>query len=187
MSEISVAIEVDEPYAGQVDAGLIERAARAAIEVECPPPAPGLPTPTPTVGTGRSAGPVELGVRVVGDEEIRELNREYRGIDEPTDVLSFALTETSEDAPDIPFFLPPDGITHLGEVVISYPRAAAQAQAGGHSVVQELALLTVHGVLHLLGYDHCEPAEAAAMRACETAALSQLGLTHPGYPDSLER
>ncbi|MBI3977757.1 MAG: rRNA maturation RNase YbeY [Chloroflexi bacterium] len=135
-------------------------------------------------GGRRRGRRVELGLSVVGDEEIRRLNAEYRGLDEPTDVLSFALTETAEAAGGVLFVLPPDGVVHLGEVVVSYPRAVAQAQAGGHPVEQELALLVVHGVLHLLGHDHAEPEEAAAMHACEVAVLARIGLPRPGSPMS---
>ena len=115
---------------------------------------------------------VELGLVITDDETVRELNRKYRGVDEPTDVLSFALLEKDDSAT---FIIPPDGILHLGEVIISYPQAARQAEENGHPIKQEMALLVVHGVLHLLGYEHDEPAREQEMRSLEERILSQLG------------
>jgi probable rRNA maturation factor len=103
---------------------------------------------------------------VLSDEaQLQALNRQYRGIDAPTDVLSFAA-----DALD-----PDSGRRYLGDVIISYPRALLQATAGGHSLRDELTLLVVHGVLHLLGYDHLEEAEKAQMWALQDAILKRLG------------
>jgi probable rRNA maturation factor len=94
--------------------------------------------------------PVELGVVVTGDEEIRELNVKYLGRDYVTDVLAFPLNAGGD------FLPPPNGILHLGEVIICYPQAVRQGEEYGHSVREELALLVIHGVLHLLGYDEGE-------------------------------
>ena len=94
---------------------------------------------------------IELGLVIGDDAQLHELNRQYRGIDAPTDVLSFAMTEGEGNRP---FVLPAGVPLHLGDVIVSYPRAIDQAQAAGHSVEEELDLLVVHGVLHLLGYDH---------------------------------
>ena len=118
----------------------------------------------------------ELGLVITGQEEVQELNRHYRGKDEPTDVLSFFMTEgTDEPESDVVAFVaPPDGVLHLGEVIISYPQAVIQAQEQGHSAKKELALLIVHGVLHLLGYDHIQPAEAQRMRDKEKEIREQL-------------
>lgn len=104
-----------------------------------------------------AASGAEVSLVITGQEEIRRLNREYRGKDRPTDVLSFSLAEQGEM--DTPFIDPPDGLRHLGEVVISCPQAAIQAQARHHSPKKELAVLITHGVLHLLGYDHGTPKE----------------------------
>ncbi|MBQ8578007.1 MAG: rRNA maturation RNase YbeY [Clostridia bacterium] len=101
--------------------------------------------------------PAEVSVTFVDNEAIRELNREYRGKDAPTDVLSFPLCEDEDD-----FVLPPadeeDGEAEesvaLGDIVISVERAKAQAEEYGHSFERELAFLAVHSTLHLLGYDH---------------------------------
>jgi probable rRNA maturation factor len=111
--------------------------------------------------------PAELTVVIADDGVLRELNRAFRGMDAPTDVLSFG-----GEAPG--FVVAPDAADYLGDVVISYPHA--QAQATGHSVEAELALLVIHGVLHLLGYDHLEPDEKEAMWRQQATALEKLGL-----------
>lgn len=149
----------------------------------------------------------QVAVLVTGDHTVRGLNRDYRGVDEVTDVLSFSADhpghwEGEDEAPldrlatsknpgeAPPFPLPPDELPILGEVIISYPQAERQAldhtlgqtqtQTQGESVSQdeavkrELALLLVHGVLHLVGYDHLETGEAAEMQAKERAALAPI-------------
>ena len=105
-------------------------------------------------------GAAEVSVTFVDNEAIRELNRDYRGKDTPTDVLSFPLYEDDEDFDD-GFVLPPDmeedeeeAPTAIGDIVISVERAKAQAEEFGHSFERELAFLAVHSTLHLLGYDH---------------------------------
>ena len=114
-----------------------------------------------------------LTVVLSNDSHLQELNREYRGIDTPTDVLSFPAFETD----------PETGSTYLGDVIISVPRAEAQAAEAGHSVVAELKLLVVHGVLHLLGYDHLKEDEKSRMWAAQTEILEQIGAT--GVEDNL--
>jgi probable rRNA maturation factor len=116
-------------------------------------------------------GPVVLTLTLVDDDEIHRLNREHRGVDRPTDVLSFPLVDDTAS-----FALPPGLPRELGDVVVSYPRAVAQADEYGHSVERELAYLVVHGVLHILGHDHEMPEEQAVMRAREEAALAVVGL-----------
>jgi probable rRNA maturation factor len=86
------------------------------------------------------------------------------------------MTPDLNQEPELPFVSPPDGIRHLGEVVISYPQAVKQAQEQGHGVTRELALLIVHGILHLLGYDHELPADEQKMRDKENKVLSILEL-----------
>jgi len=103
---------------------------------------------------------------VTDDDELQTLNRNYLGIDAPTDVLAFS---TREDAG--PFVVAPEAQSYLGDVILSYPRALAQAREVGHSVDQEIDLLIVHGILHLLGYDHADDADRAAMWARQEAAL----------------
>ncbi|HEY8424742.1 MAG TPA: rRNA maturation RNase YbeY [Limnochordales bacterium] len=116
--------------------------------------------------------PVEVSVALVDEPTIAALNRQFRGVDAPTDVLSFTLDDPEEPVPD------PEqaGPRLLGEIVISVPRAVAQAEEYGHSVERELAYLAVHGCLHLLGYDHEDEPSRQAMRAREEAALNACGL-----------
>ena len=114
-------------------------------------------------------GPVQVGVVVTDDETVRELNQRFLGLDEPTDVLSFGLTP----ADDAPFALPPEEAS-LGEIVIAYPTAVRQADEAGRAVEAEVAHLLVHGLLHLLGYDHQLPQDEAAMRGQEEEILAGL-------------
>lgn len=112
-----------------------------------------------------SAG--EVSIVLADDAELRELNRQYLDVDAPTDVLSFPSGEVD----------PETGETYLGDVILSVPQAQAQASAAGHSLEAEVQLLVVHGVLHLLGYDHAEAADKAGMWAAQARALSRLGLS----------
>lgn len=105
---------------------------------------------------------------LTGDDHLREYNRRYRGLDEPTDVLAFA----AQEAPSDQRFQAPPGTEHwLGDIVISLPRARVQARAARHSMNDEVRLLAVHGFLHLLGYDHAEPDEEARMKELTTRLL----------------
>ncbi len=123
-------------------------------------------------------GPVAVGLIVTNDEGIREMNREYRGINAATDVLSFPLQEyESPEHPKVVFPQPPDEPLSLGDIVLSYPRAVEQAREYGHSLERELAFLLVHGVMHLLGYDHEDLAQTDQMRQEEEKVLQSLGLT----------
>lgn len=106
-------------------------------------------------------------VVITGDETLHDLNRRYRGVDDPTDVLAFP------DDQQGPFGGQP---RYLGDVLISYPRAEEQAAAAGHSTLAELQLLVVHGLLHLLGYDDEEESERSRMWAVQEEILSQLGV-----------
>jgi probable rRNA maturation factor len=130
-----------------VDGTLLELAAQATLD-----------------DTGSNEG-TDLSLVLTGDAQLHELNRQYLGIDAPTDVLSFPAGETD----------PETELIYLGDVIVSYQRAQAQAVAGGHSVENELQLLVVHGVLHLLGRDHAEEIEKAKMWAEQSAILSRLG------------
>ena len=118
----------------------------------------------------------EMSVVVTDDEMVRGLNREFRGYDEATDVLSFGLSERMKSAAEGEEFFPfpdvPDDLLHLGEVVISYPTAERQAAEHNLTLSDELRHLLIHGALHLLGYDHAEPEEAALMRAREQELLT---------------
>jgi len=120
-------------------------------------------------------GAVEVGLVITDDETVQQLNKTYRDVDEPTDVLAFQMMASDENqGSDLAFVSPPDGLCRLGEVIISYPQALKQAQERGDRVTQELALLIVHGVLHLLGYDHEYPEDEQRMRAKEREAVEKL-------------
>lgn len=113
----------------------------------------------------------EVSVTLTDNAYIHTLNCQYRGIDRPTDVLSFALNESEE--PEI------DGgldVNVLGDLIISVERAEEQAADYGHSVRREMAFLTVHGMLHLLGYDHMEDEERAEMEAEQRFVMDKLGI-----------
>ena len=124
-----------------------------------------------TVGRLYGALDAEVSVTLTNDAHIHALNRDYRGVDRPTDVLSFALTESEE--PEI--FDAPGGVV-LGDLVISLERAAAQAETYGHSFLRELSFLTVHGMLHLLGYDHIEEEDRLEMEEEQRHVMDVLGI-----------
>jgi probable rRNA maturation factor len=133
-----------------------------------------------SLAAGNVDAEVELGLFITDDDTVCNLNREYRGVDEATDVLSFALTEGKVGDDLTTFVMPPDGVIHLGEVVVSYPQALKQASEHGCDLNQELAWLVVHGVLHLLGYDHDGPMKEQEMRAAEKRVLSGIRLISKG-------
>lgn len=114
----------------------------------------------------------EISLSLVNDARIHVLNREYRGIDRPTDVLSFALQEDDPEEPQIIDFQ--DDL--LGDIVISIERARSQAIEYGHTFEREFLYLAIHGTLHLLGYDHETEEEQANMRNKEEEVLDLLGL-----------
>jgi probable rRNA maturation factor len=103
---------------------------------------------------------------ITDDQGIQELNRDFLGRNAPTDVLAFAAQEEGG-----PFVSAPEASGYLGDVIVSYPRAVAQAGELGHPVEQELDLLLVHGILHLLGYDHATERERAAMWSIQETIL----------------
>lgn len=141
-------LQIDEPYQPFIPETLLEQAARAAL-------------------THQAASPdSDLTIVLTGDETLHDLNLRFMDVDAPTDVLSFPSGE-----PD-----PETGEIYLGDILISYPRAEAQAQQGGHPVTAELQLLTVHGTLHLLGHDHYDEDEKARMWAAQAEILQQLGV-----------
>lgn len=113
----------------------------------------------------------DLTILITDDSAIRRLNRDFMGKDAPTDVLSFPAGERD----------PESGKLYLGDIVISYPRAQEQASQGGHAVAHEMQLLSVHGLLHLLGYDHLTPGDKRRMWEQQAAILKEIGcpLTPP--------
>lgn len=135
-------------------APVLEAAVRSAIQVAKLP-------------TGQD---IEVSLVLVDDEAIHKMNRTYRGIDRPTDVLSFPM----ESEPILPG--EPQAEQLLGDIVISLERAALQAEEYGHSLEREAAYLTVHGLLHLVGHDHETDAQKAQMRALEEEVLGLLEL-----------
>ncbi|MEB1807580.1 MAG: rRNA maturation RNase YbeY [Bacillaceae bacterium] len=118
-------------------------------------------------------GPTEISITFVDDERIREINRDYRGKDTPTDVISFALNEAGEEEVQI---IDPEGPNVLGDIIISIPRTIEQAQQYEHSFERELGFLLVHGFLHLLGYDHLTDEEEKIMFSRQEEILNAYGL-----------
>ena len=116
----------------------------------------------------------ELGLVIAGQEKVRQLNLSYLEKDEPTDVLAFSMLPEQPRGDLAPFVAPPDGIQHLGEVIISYPQAVSQAEEHQHSIKREMAILIIHGVLHLLGYEHDKPELEQEMKAREAETLSYI-------------
>ena len=114
----------------------------------------------------------DVTVAIVDDAEIRRMNREYRGIDSPTDVLSFPALELAEGQ------LPDEedaDVAFLGDIAISVDRARLQADEYGHSIERELAFLTIHGMLHLLGFDHILKEDEEEMIALQDQILREMG------------
>jgi probable rRNA maturation factor len=152
-------VQTSPHFAGEVDEELLRRVTTEALRRE---------------GVG---GEVALSVIITDDEAVRELNRQFRDVDASTDVLAFASGEESD------FVTAPGEPAYLGDVVISYPRAVAQAEEYGHSMERELALLAVHGVLHLVGYDHVNETKRTEMWARQDEILESLAGQLLGEPD----
>lgn len=149
-----VNVSIDPAYAQRVDAALLDACVRE------------------TLASRRLRTPRIVGVAITDTRRVRRLNRRWRGLDEPTDVLSFNT--------DFPGLGRPDGAQELGELVIALPVAARGARERGVALADELALLTVHGALHLLGHDHETPAEDVTMRKLERIALARVGRPQAG-------
>jgi len=149
--EERISIQVDEPFAAEVDAADLAQVIVAALASE-----------------GRADAEVTL--VITDDEAMAALNQQYRGVAGPTDVLSFPA---QEPAPG--FVSAPEADAYLGDIIIALPFTRRQAAELGRPLAAELRLLAAHGVLHLLGYDHAEPAEEAAMWARQDAILGQIG------------
>jgi len=129
-------------------ASLIERAVRAALAHQ------------------KESPDVNLSVVLTDNRRLRKLNRDYLGVDAPTDVLSFPASESD----------PETGVHYIGDILISIPYAARSAEKAGHPLESEVQLLVVHGVLHLLGHDHAEPKEKTKMWKAQAEILESLGL-----------
>lgn len=133
-----------------LESALLQRAARFTLDHES------------------AAADADMTIVLTDDKQLRELNLEYLGVDSPTDVLSFPASESD----------PETGTIYLGDILISIPRAAQQAQAAGHPVEAEVQLLVVHGTLHLLGHDHAGAEEKARMWNAQAEVMSRLGLSY---------
>ena len=121
--------------------------------------------------------PTEWTVRLSDDAELQRLNLQFRGMDQPTDVLSFGGADYLDGKPLRTPASRDDNVSqYLGDIVISLERCAAQAAAGGHTLESELALLVVHGTLHLLGYDHNTQRRKARMWKAQARALQSIGI-----------
>lgn len=123
-------------------------------------------------------GEAEVSVTFVTNDEIRDINREYRGKDQPTDVISFAMEELGEGELEI---IGSGELRMLGDIIISLDRTKEQAEDYGHSFGRELGFLAVHGFLHLLGYDHMTAEDEKKMFARQEEILSSLGITRDHY------
>jgi probable rRNA maturation factor len=141
---INLETALDLPF----DIALLKQAARAALD--------------------HQSADGDLTIVLTDDEQLHHLNRDYLGVDAPTDVLSFPASETD----------PETGRRYLGDILLSVSRAETQASAAGHPLVDEARLLVVHGVLHLLGHDHAEAEEKAKMWKAQGEIMDRLGLGH---------
>ena len=172
-------ISVDEPYQQELSEVWLRTVMEAAL-VEALP----------------QGEPAQVGLVVTDDKTVQELNRQFRGLDEVTDVLSFSASHSghwegdpqesdeaspeSVDSEELNFVLPPGEPSPLGEVIISFPQTIRQAQERNGPIEQELALLIIPGVLHLVGYDHMEPEDEAQMQAKERSALAAVSQLEAG-------
>jgi probable rRNA maturation factor len=163
---IDVSITVSPDVDATVDHAVLRDAAVAALQtmqdVEPHPP------------VDLHASELEISILVTDDAEMQRLNRAYRGVDRPTDILSFSLVADDEGTVQT---LPVDATQSLGDIVVSYPYARRQSTELGHSLEMELSWLVIHGVLQLVGYTHDAEDEAEHMEALEHAALQRLGFT----------
>lgn len=160
---IDLWIDIDEAYMERVDSERIEHAVGATL-------------------ARMGVEDAELSVIITSDEAVQTLNRDYRGIDAPTDVLSFAAQDENDDdlatgsAPEMPDELRAEVERQLGDVIIAFPYAERQAARFGNSAADEVLLLAVHGTLHLLGHDHGTPDEEAEMWALQEEILAEYGV-----------
>lgn len=121
----------------------------------------------------RNPRPAGLSIMITDDTQLQSLNYQFLGIDAPTDVLSFPAEEIDPDT----------GHPYLGDILISLPRAQSQAEAAGHPLEAEMCLLVVHGILHLVGYDHADEEQKTAMWSFQTQILEKLGIPPLKLPE----
>ena len=168
---LQILVSLDEPFDGEVEPDWLETVVQAGL-----------------LSAG-IVGDSEVSLLITGDDTVRALNAEHRGLDETTDVLSFSAEHPGhwegdgesprEQSPEELFVLPPGMPQPLGEIIVSWPQAQRQAAERRADPVQELAHLVIHGALHLVGHDHVEPEETARMQALEREALKSLFLDQP--------
>lgn len=170
MAQFEIALQVDDEYAAGVDVENLHAVAVATLRA---------------AAVDNVVADAELSILLTSDAAVQELNRDYRGVDAPTDVLSFAAQE-GEDGQDLA--LPPELAAeidrYLGDIIIAYPYVVQQAAHFGNTPAAELRLMVVHGILHLLGDDHDTSEATAAMWARQEAVLAQFGdqgLSHRQY------
>ena len=173
MTDFRIDVQIFDEFVKVVSESLVQDAVSAGMESEACDPN------------------THVSAVIADDEVVRELNLQHRGLDENTDVLSFSYThegeyygegERTKPGGDIDFVLPPteSDDASLGEIIISYPQASRQAERSGHSVDRELTVLLVHGVLHLLGYDHEEPEDEALMNEAASRAMERFAARQNG-------
>lgn len=149
---MDIILQIDPPFLAELESNLIQQAVQAALQ-----------------HFGR-LNSLTITVVITDNQTVQQLNHQYRGINAPTDVLSF------DNIPDPDF--PDLDQDHLGDIIIAFPVAKAQAAAAGHQPLEEVTLLAVHGTLHLLGFDHDTPAQKKEMWAAQQQIMAELGLAH---------
>ena len=150
-----VNIDISEIYCAAIEPKLLEKTALAVLKLQNISP------------------DVDISIVIVSDEEIQQLNAQYRGFDSPTDVLSFSSNEID----------PETGRQYLGDIIISYPHALVQAEKANHPIANEIQLLIIHGVLHLLGYDHSGHADKQIMWEQQNRLLELLSIQINQLPE----
>ena len=154
-----ITLEISDGYQPHIDESQIQKAVNITLKQQC---------------VQRDS---EISIVITGDEQLHALNLQFREIDAPTDVLSFPADFRNPDT-DTPY---------LGDILISFPRAAYQASVAGHELMAEIQLLVVHGILHLLGHDHAELNEMTIMWNAQREIVHQLGLGDIKIPDEFSR
>ncbi|MBG7609317.1 MAG: rRNA maturation RNase YbeY [Anaerolineae bacterium] len=147
-------LQIIEQFQSQITSQLLENAALVAIRHQAVP------------------DNAALSIVIADDQQLHQLNHQFRDIDAPTDVLSFPASHVD----------PENGSPYLGDIIISFLRAESQASADGHSIMEELQLLVVHGILHLLGHDHAAADEKSRMWSAQAEILQQLGISDTLFP-----
>ncbi|MBE7471213.1 MAG: rRNA maturation RNase YbeY [Anaerolineae bacterium] len=155
---MDIFFQIDEPFQALVEPEPLEKAVQLTLRF---------------LGNSYASSINSVTIVITDSDTVQQINAQYRGIDAPTDVLSF---ENTPD-PDFPE-LDETEAGHLGDIIIAYPVAAAQAAAAGHTAQNEVILLAVHGLLHLLGFDHDTPENKEKMWQTQRQIMVELGLGH---------